>query len=994
MLSQLMCTAPLPSNNYFICFAIMDHPEMKPYAYSSLHLLLLRFTGGSLQKRTLRLRRAPDDVVLGLIQLDPRAAGVRDHNGMLPIHIAAREGHGIGVIDALLESFPGGAAERDGNHAFPIDLALDYACQNAKKTKRREGTAATETDDVEDEVDDPRWAVVKHLLLASPEAAVDSSNMESPEGKRTVLLLGALSKSAPESVVRMLIPPTAPYFSSRHGVNDASTALYLAIANRYPLDVMDQIASICPVQTRSIRDETGMGLVAASYVVWAYGDGSGKKKASLSDATQDGVAGNRSSKLHHWSKLKQHDDIMKSLIKAQASVSFDGPLSPPTSTEDVSIPDGFHDWWNKMKYWIQYYRFGAENSGASLPNSLDAFPEHLLHAALANPDTPPSVIFILLRLDIASAAISSVINDRLPLHIAAVTSPYTARHYEENQLPSSTMEIIYRAHPAAVRVRDPVTDRPPLHLALWDGQKTWNQGIAILAEAEPRSLNVKDWSSHNQNSRNEDTGDADKRAERDAPIGLYPFQMAAVARPPTEEMKLRFAYQARNRFSSAQWRGMTVRQKAAEVNKEEASHELDVLTTVFELLRAEPSAISDKKDDGGSVVKLLAMRWGAKSSKKGARTDMKSPNPNPHMKTSNQTKSEEMSLFPSSAMPTTTAQSAVDGDPFGNIHQSFSDFSEDSFGFQTSNVSALQFNVNSLGQGTVTEMPSNAAFDVSASIQEEQSGQLTMYSGGNTNTNDPISPSTADGGTPTGTALLSPEWFGNTAILSPQSQEPVASDTTTSSSDAVPQGFVDPHLAAMEESKTPKKKSPWFKVKSFNKSRRSTSGNDPSATSDIPQEFDVSDDYFCSTFSPEKTPRGEAQAVILASQLSQWNQGAIYNDWMNAYNVDRAEEEESRAFDSSAPTSALAYTASVRPRLDTEASSIANSASKGISKDVEISASSSSMLCVACSSLPKEILCLPCRHLCLCGGCAKRNTFKGCCPVCKRSVSSTVEVFY
>ena len=965
---------------------------MKPQTYFSLHLILLRFTGGSLEKRTLRLRRAPDDVVLGLIQLDPRAAGVRDHNGMLPIHLAAREGHGIGVIDALLESFPGGASERDEKCAFPIDLALEYACQNAKKKKRREGPAAAATDDIDDEVDDPRWAVVKHLLLASPEAAVDSSSAESLEGKKTILLLGALTKSAPESVVRMLIPPTAPYFSSRHGVNDASTALYLAIANHYPLDIMDQIASICPVQTRSIRDETGMGLVAASYVVWAYGDGSSRKKNSLPNAAKDVIADNRSSKLLHWSKLKRHDDMIRSLTEAQELVSLDGPLSPPKSTEKDSIPDGFNSWWNKMKYWIQYYRPEAENTGASMPNSLDAFPEHLLHAALANPDTPPSVIFILLRLDIASAANSSVVNDRLPLHIAAVTSPYTARHYEENHLPYSTTEIIYRAHPAAVRVRDPVTGRLPLHLALWNGQKTWNQGIGILAVAEPRSLNVKDWTSHHQNKRTEDNSNADRNAEGDTPIGLYPFQMAAVARPPTEEMKLRFAYQARNRFSSAQWRGITVRQKAAEVNKEEASHELDVLTTVFELLRAEPAAISNKKDDGGSVVKLLAMRWGAKTSKKAARTDKKSPNP--HGKTSDQTKSEK-TPFPSSA---TKAQSGEECDPFDNLQQSFSDFSEDSFGFQTSNVSALQFNVNSAGQGTVTEMPSNAAFDVSASIQEEEEReQLTMYAGSGGNTNYPASPSTAGGETPTGTALLSPEWFGNTAISSPQSQEPVASDTTTSSSDPVPQGFVDPHLSAIEEGKTPKKKSPWFKVRSFNKNRRSASGNDRSATSDIPQEFDVADDYFCSTFSPEKTPRGEAQTelMILASQLNQWNHGAIYNDWMNSYNVDRADEEESRAFDASAPTgSTLAHVAIARPRLDTGVSSAADSASKGMSKDVDITASRSSMLCVACSLSQKEILCLPCRHLCLCSGCAKRNKSKGCCPVCNRSIFSTVEVFY
>ena len=877
---------------------------------------------------------------------------------MLPIHIAAREGHGIGVINALLESFPGGASEGDDDDAFPIDLALEYACQNAKKKKGKGEDSATEADDVEDEVDDPRWVVVKRLFKASPEAA-------QREGQKTVLLLRALSKSAPESIVRMLIPTAAQYFASRYGVNDASTALYVAIANRYPLDVMDQIASICPVQTRSVRDETGMGLVAASYVVWAYGDGGSKKKAAPSH-DKDGVADNGSTNLLHWTKLKRHEEMVESLIEAQALVSLDGPLSPPASMSTTmekadGTPDGFHNWWNKMKYWIQYYRHEQSFSGASLPDSVDAFPEHLLHAALSNPDTPPPIVFILLRLDLASAASPSVANDRLPIHTAVVASPYTARHYEENRLPHSTTELVYRAHPAAVRVRDPGTNRLPLHLALWNGQKTWSQGIATLVEAEPRALKVKGWLPQCQNKENEDGGNKNESSVGDEPTGLYPFQMAAVTRPRTEEMKLRLAYQARNRFSNAQWRGMSARQKAAEINKEEASHELDVLTTVFELLRSEPSAVSDKKDERGTVVKLLAMRWGAKAAKPigaGARS------------------SKKRSTV-TSATPKVHVEG--DGDLSDSLRPSFSDFSEDSFGLKTSNASALQFNVNSMGQGTVTEMPPNAAFDVSTSIQEEQSGQLTFHAGGNTS--DTTSPSTADGATPTGTALLSPEWFGNTAILSPHSQEPVASNATASSTDPVPQGFVDPHIVATgDEGKAPKKKSPWFKVRSFNKSRRSASGNDDrSATNDIPQEFDVADGYFCSSFSPEKTH--------LASRL---NPGAIYNDWMKAYNVDCAEEEETRVLDVDLSAPVFSNTTAARPGLRVETgASTADASSRGMPKDTD-----GGMLCVACSKSQSTALCLPCRHLSLCSGCAKGNKTGGCCPLCKRAIVSIVEVFY
>ena len=411
---------------------------------------------------------------------------------------------------------------------------------------------------------------------------------------------------------------------------------------------------------------------------------------------------------------------------------------------------------------------------------------------------------------------------------------------------------------------------------------------------------------------------------------------------------------------------MSARQKAAEINEEEASHELDVLTTVFELLRSEPSAVSNKKDERGTVVKLLAMRWGAKAAKPigaGARSPKK-----------RSTTVGKASLFPSSAI-----LSEGDGDLSDSLRHSFSDFSEDSFGLKTSNASALQFNVNSMGQGTVTEMPSNAAFDVSTSIQEEQSGQLTFHAGGNTI--DTTSPSTADGATPTGTALLSPEWFGNTAILSPQSQEPVASDTTASSTDPVPQGFVDPHMVASgHEGKAPKKKSPWFKVRSFNKSRRSASGNDDrSDTNDIPQEFDVADGHFCSSFSPEKTH--------LASRL---NQDAIYNDWMKAYNVDCAEEEEARVLDVDLSAPIFSNTTAARPRLrvDTGAS-IADASLRGMPQDTD-----GGMLCVACSKSQSTALCLPCRHLSLCSGCAKGNKTGGCCPLCKRAIVSIVEIFY
>mmetsp|Transcript_8342 Transcript_8342/g.18017 ORF Transcript_8342/g.18017 Transcript_8342/m.18017 type:complete len:1143 (+) Transcript_8342:184-3612(+) len=986
-----------------------------------LHLILLRYTGGSLNKRTLRLRRAPDDVILGLVNADPRACGVPDGESMLPLHVAAREGHGLGVVNAILESFPGSAAERDANGKFSLDYALEYACQNAKKKKKQPQSSESSLTTNGEEEEDSRWAVVKCLLLASPEAAVDSLGATTPsqqqDGKTTSLLLGALSKQAPASVIRMLIPTAAPYFSSRYGVNDASTALYLAIANRYSLDLMKELVAVCPGQTRSVRDETGMGLLAATYVVWAYGEGSkGEGLDSGNEVSDNG------STLIHWTKLKDHDEMMRSLAKILGkAATADGALSPipskdPARNDDSSLlPTGFHEWWSKVKYWIMYYRPETNSPGAALPGSaVDAFPDNLLAAALRNPDTPPPIVHIILRLEPSLASSASAVNDRLPLHIVAATSCYTARHYEENPVPYSSTEMVYSGHPAAIRMRDPVTQRLPLHLAIWNGQKTWGEGVGVLAKAEPRALKVKDWSSTpgNEGQSNGDTGEQ-------APIGLYPFQMAAVARAPKDSMKTIFAYQARNKHTNSQWRNMSVRQKAAEVLKIESEHELNVLTTVFELLRSAPDVMRSSKDEGGTVVKLLAMKWGARGAARPSRTRLASKEiPVSAGKHTTSVEDNATSLFSPSAMRNkiTSTQDDVtveeDNNPFGSPSSLFTDFTGDSFGFNAS-TPALQFVVEA-GKGIVTEMP-QSALDVSASMQEEH-GKLSLFASATNNIGDtPISPSTMDGASPTGTALLSPDWIGTTALLSPDSAASQGQSTTSaSSSDPIPQGFKDTHLALLhEKAASGGKKKSWFKVRSFNKGRRSHP-NDPGDSMNmltstypvsaldgavgqmkngVPKHLntdtaaDDQDDYWCisePSFSPSRRlpvimNDTDAELMILAS--ARMHQNAIYHNWMKAYNVDQSDEEQLKvAPDPSQETMPNRLRFETLETLDTAGT-----------KDTR---TRTDMLCSACTSNKKQMLVLPCRHLCLCSSCAKGNRTGGYCPVCQKGIFSTVEVYF
>jgi hypothetical protein len=275
------------------------------------------------------------------------------------------------------------------------------------------------------------------------------------------------------------------------------------------------------------RDGTGMGMVAAHYMTWCY---------------KEEVKG-------EW---KLNEVNMKVLQNTIQEASQTGRMG--------NVPPDFIAWWGKMKFWIRYCcpsKLEEDGTPFSLPSS----DEFLLHAASINSDTPPQIIELLLALYSRSASMSVPGHTKLPLHLIAQTTCYTARPFED--MHSTSVELTVNAYPRAVCVL--AEGMLPLHVAI-DAGKTWDELRSLVGE-EPRALKV-----------------------REPATGLFPFQLMAIRQTYTTEQRLRFQHIVRNRVSNSQWKRLSAQDVTKEVRRVQNEYQLDALSSIYELLRRDASA--------------------------------------------------------------------------------------------------------------------------------------------------------------------------------------------------------------------------------------------------------------------------------------------------------------------------------------------------------------------------------------------------------------------
>jgi hypothetical protein len=229
------------------------------------------------------------------------------------------------------------------------------------------------------------------------------------------------------------------------------------------------------------------------------------------------------------------------------------------------IPKELQSWWETLKVMIWDY---------PSVNQLPKTERYLLHAALYNPDTPPLIIQLLLELFPESASIPVPQSESHPLHIAAGTTNYQPQPFE---IPFSTnsLHLVLLAYDDAAYMFS--RGRLPIHICIAGG-KTWDE-IGPLAEDSPLALHV-----------------ADERSQ------LMPFQQMAAFKATSKENALRFSLKVERRVNILGASQLSGADRGKLLKTLYKKNDLDVLTSIFSLVRKEPSVLQAYIKDSFKAV--------------------------------------------------------------------------------------------------------------------------------------------------------------------------------------------------------------------------------------------------------------------------------------------------------------------------------------------------------------------------------------------------------
>lgn len=511
-----------------------------------------------------------DDLILNVLHLEPKAATMPTKKQRYCLHYAIANRHDWGVVGEIVEAFPEALSKLDCNGFSPLQYAMQMAIRSSVRSPPpRTYWMSIGTDDTASmdsmaegalqwqEEQAQRWAVVHWLLLSSathPQSSLDVGASQKP------MLVDALVHAAPPAVISLLIGASVTLLSYEHKLSAfAASSLYTCITRHYPATILISLSSQLlmfrggggSVDVHKVRDETGMGLVAAQYISGCYMEESAGE----------------------WSLSEEVYAVLLECIKAGDIVDEDPALI---------------DWWKKVEYLVAFCRKVKHDEERSNPSDVEK--NYLLHAAMTNSDTPPLITRLMVALYPESIRKPDPWHGALPLHLACMTQDYIPRYYENFALAATchlerSLDVVLEADVASAKIR--FRDRLPLHLAIASGKTIDSLGCLLAAGAVKNPDGSLDYV---------------QLSQRDPKTLLYPFQLAATYTNNGDHDSFRWTCIARNKFSYAVWQGKSDREKACSVLQVASSEESQRLDTIYRLLRLRPTVLAKETPQTDHLV--------------------------------------------------------------------------------------------------------------------------------------------------------------------------------------------------------------------------------------------------------------------------------------------------------------------------------------------------------------------------------------------------------
>lgn len=516
------------------------------------------------------VHKAPESVVLDLLEAEKKASSMKDHTGQVPLHCAIQSWQHDHVIERIVKANPNALKSKDNKGRTPVGLAVELAKQG-----RDEDTILEDADSpfwwisptskeeknwqFEQEM---RWSKVNCLLRE----LIDRRKVLIPSEHG--LILEALDGGAdPNTIVRFTST------SDRYLMKDdelAGAAIGLCVERHYTIDTLEYLMENCREKTTVISDivqkvvkthyskgcyplREGMVPFGKRVIDWAK-----KQQREEKRIEKKALKRRKSEKKKKWKDASQKSE-------SQKSVSFNDEIDEEDDDNKkkqwIGMKKTCKDWWEVLNHLLFYCAYGRDYKLKVTPKIF-----HLLHAAVSAPMTPPSLIHLLLIVYPEAIHEKCPVYKVLPVHLACTRWRYDViYHNSDASSLDQVLLYLYESDPDQLYQRH--KGSLPIHMALFGGQ-FWDF-VKSLISTEKKVLGM-----------------------RDAQSKLFPFQIAAL---PIRFRNIQLLM--RCQFNHTVWREMSFGEKKIEHEKVVDEQETRQLSTIFELLRRYPDAIENRLEN-------------------------------------------------------------------------------------------------------------------------------------------------------------------------------------------------------------------------------------------------------------------------------------------------------------------------------------------------------------------------------------------------------------